>query len=157
MILVDKSIKERSGEIFCEGYAEKYVNAISYDLHIKGVICDDALKDSYTLHPGEFIGRIGEKNSRIRQGLSVAGPHYYPGHKTYIYLRIQNITCANITIRENDSIAQIIFEQLESVPEKAYDEQEDDCLRRPGRGTWFFFGTGNSRKHSGRKRKSYIC
>ena len=81
MILVDKSIKERSGEIFCEGYAEKYVNAISYDLHIKGVICDDALKDSYTLHPGEFIfvqtremihmpkdliGRIGEKNSRIR-------------------------------------------------------------------------------------------
>ena len=27
MILVDKSIKERSGEIFCEGYAEKYVNA----------------------------------------------------------------------------------------------------------------------------------
>ena len=23
MILVDKSIKERSGEIFCEGYAEK--------------------------------------------------------------------------------------------------------------------------------------
>ena len=140
MILVDKSIKERSGEIFCEGYAEKYVNAISYDLHIKGVICDDALKDSYTLHPGEFIfvqtremihmpkdliGRIGEKNSRIRQGLSVAGPHYYPGHKTYIYLRIQNITCANITIRENDSIAQIIFEQLESVPEKAYDEQED--------------------------------
>ena len=97
------------------------------------VSCDDALKDSYTLHPGEFIfvqtremihmpkdliGRIGEKNSRIRQGLSVAGPHYYPGHKTYIYLRIQNITCANITIRENDSIAQIIFEQLESVPEK---------------------------------------
>ena len=57
MILVDKSIKERSGEIFCEGYAEKYVNAISYDLHIKGVICDDALKDSYTLHPGEFILR----------------------------------------------------------------------------------------------------
>ena len=106
MILVDKSIKERSGEIFCEGYAEKYVNAISYDLHIKGVICDDALKDSYTLHPGEFIfvqtremihmpkdliGRIGEKNSRIRQGLSVAGPHYYPGHKTYIYLRIQHV------------------------------------------------------------------
>lgn len=115
------------------GICGKYVNAISYDLHIKGIICDDALKDSYTLHPGEFIfvqtremihmpkdliGRIGEKNSRIRQGLSVAGPHYYPGHKTYIYLRIQNITYANITIRENDSIAQIIFEQLESVPEK---------------------------------------
>ena len=48
----------------------------------------------------------------------MAGPHYYPGHKTYIYLRIQNITCANITIRENDSIAQIIFEQLESVRKK---------------------------------------
>ena len=139
MILVDKSIKERSGEIFCEGYEEKYVNAISYDLHIKGIICNDALQDSYTLHPGEFIfvktrelihmpkdlmGRIGEKNSRIRQGLSVAGPHYYPGHRTYIYLRVQNITCANIIIKKDDSIAQLIFEQLESVPEKAYDEQE---------------------------------
>ena len=29
MILVDKSIKERSGEIFCEGYAEKYVHISS--------------------------------------------------------------------------------------------------------------------------------
>ena len=47
MILVDKSIKERSGEIFCEGYAEKYVNAISYDLHIKGVISGCSLRIAF--------------------------------------------------------------------------------------------------------------
>ena len=114
MILVDKSIKERSGEIFCEGYAEKYVNAISYDLHIKGVICDDALKDSYTLHPGEFI--------LFRQGNDTYAERSYrkDWRKEFPYktgvvcwqvriiiqviniylLRIQNITCANITIRE---------------------------------------------------------
>ncbi len=111
MILTDKDIKERGGRLIIEGYDEKNVTAISYDLHIQGIINEDKLEDSYVLRPGEIIfiktreqiqmpddlmGRIGEKNSRMRQGLSVSGPHYYPGHKTYLYLRVQNITSGMI-------------------------------------------------------------
>ena len=46
------------------------------------------------------MGRIGEKNSRMRQGLWVSGPHYFPGHKTYIYLRVQNLTADTIKIKK---------------------------------------------------------
>ena len=39
MILVDKKIKERHTEIFSDNcYDEKYVNAVSYDLHVSGIV-----------------------------------------------------------------------------------------------------------------------
>lgn len=140
MILVDREIKRRASEIFLEGYIESNVTAISYDLHIQGIISEDELVKKYTLRPGEVVfikteekikmpddlmGRIGEKNSRMRQGIVVAGPHYYPGHSTYLYLRVQNITAGTIKIKEGDKIAQIFFEQLTQSPEIDYAHQPD--------------------------------
>ena len=140
MVLVDKEIKRRSGEIFQEGYDETDVTAISYDLHIKGIIVNESLVDMYTLRPGEVVfiktkekitmpndlmGRIGEKNSRMRQGLIVAGPHYYPGHCTYLYLRVQNVTSGTLKLKTGDAIAQIFFEELSDRPEKNYVQQPD--------------------------------
>ena len=140
MILVDKDIKNRSSDIFCGGcYRESCVKAVSYDLHILGIVAQDELSDSYVLHPNEVIfvkmeetihmpnnlmGCIGEKNSRMRQGLWVSGPHYFPGHETYIYLRVQNITANKIRIKKGDAIAQIFFEQLSQEPEHTYNEQQ---------------------------------
>lgn len=141
MILVDKNIKNRHSEIFCDGcYDESSVNAVSYDLHIEGIVEQDALVDSYILRsnemifvkmsekihmPNDLMGRIGEKNSRMRQGLIVSGPHYFPGHETYIYLRVQNITASTIKIKKGDKIAQIFFEQLSEEPEHTYNEQKN--------------------------------
>ena len=139
MVLVDKMIKERATEIFLEGYDESSVTAISYDLHIEGIVCGEKLVDSFILRPGEIVfiktkemirmpndlmGRIGEKNSRMRQGLCVAGPHYFPGHQTYLYLRVQNISSGTIQIKEKDAIAQIIFEELGGKPETSYEYQK---------------------------------
>ena len=138
MMLVDKKIKERASEIFIEGYNESDVTAISYDLHIAGIVEDERLSETYLLRPNEVVfiktkemikmpndlmGRIGEKNSRMRQGLCVAGPHYYPGHKTYLYLRVQNITSGTIRIKKGDKIAQIFFEELGDTPEENYEQQ----------------------------------
>ena len=85
MILVDKEIRRRQSEIFCNGcFKDECLNAVSYDLHIAGVVMKDELSDSYVLRPNEVVfiktkeqiqmprdlmGRIGEKNSRMRQGL----------------------------------------------------------------------------------------
>lgn len=138
MILVDKNIKGRNTEIFVEGYEEKSVNAISYDLHVKEIVGNKESLNSYVLKPGEIIfiktiekihmpddlmGRIGEKNSRMRQGLCVSGPHYYPGHETYLYLRVQNISAGTIKVKEKDAIAQIFFEELNEIPEQTYANQ----------------------------------
>ena len=130
MILVDKDIKNRQSEIFCDGcYDESCVNAVSYDLHILGIVAQDELADSYVLHPKEVIfvkmeekihmpkdlmGRIGEKNSRIRQGLWVSGPHYFPGHETYIYLRVQNITSDTIKVKKGDKLLELDLEYLKA-------------------------------------------
>ena len=139
MVLVDKEIKARASEIFAEGYEESNVTAISYDLHIQGIINENKMDDAYILRPGEMVfikskemirmpndlmGRIGEKNSRMRQGLLVSGPHYFPGHVTYLYLRVQNISSGTIKIKEGDAIAQIFFEQLVEEPDKTYEYQK---------------------------------
>lgn len=55
----------------------------------------------------------------------MAGPHYFPGHETYLYLRVQNLSEKSITLKENDAIAQIFFEELNEIPEKTYDQQEN--------------------------------
>lgn len=69
------------------------------------------------------MGRIGEKNSRMRQGLVVSGPHYQPGHQTYAFLRVMNISEDLITISRGNNIAQIIFEQLTGRPDVPYSAQ----------------------------------
>lgn len=144
MILVDKNIKElvNNGELIISNYKEENVKSISYDLTIGAIIKpeendDETTKEvnSYTLNPGDFIfiktseklkiptnilGRIAEKNSLIRTGLVVSGPHYQPGHTTYAFLKVCNTSYNNITINKEDKIAQIIFEELKEVPQTPY-------------------------------------
>ena len=133
MILVDKEIKQRGKDIVIEGYDENNVNSVSYDVTLECIITNDAEKESYILQPGETIfvrtkemihmpddlmGRIGEKNSKMRLGIQVSGPHYFPGHKTYMFLRVSNISPNRIKLDKGDKIAQIFFEQLK----EAYEE-----------------------------------
>ncbi len=138
MILVDKDIQERAkkGELISDGYVKENVNSISYDLTIDTIISEGGMLDSLDLAPNEFVviqtketlsiptdimGRIAEKNSKMRLGLKVDGPHYHPGHvSTRAYLRVYNISNNIITIKSGDKIAQIIFEELKSEPEKPY-------------------------------------
>lgn len=140
MLLVDKEIKQRGKDIVIEGYDENNVNSVSYDVTLECIITNDAEKESYILQPGETIfvrtkemihmpddlmGRIGEKNSKMRLGIQVSGPHYFPGHKTYMFLRVSNISPNRIKLDKGDKIAQIFFEQLKEIPQKTYNLQEN--------------------------------
>lgn len=141
MILVDKDIKKYVAErqLILTGYLEDNLNGMSYDLTMD-VACDQAGNEhkKYELRPGETVfiktheklsipnnvlGQIAEKNSRMRQGLKVDGPHYQPGHVTYAFLRIQNISVNTITLESGMRVAQIIFEQLTQVPDMPYSTQ----------------------------------
>ncbi|MDY3909036.1 MAG: hypothetical protein SOZ48_04820 [Eubacterium sp.] len=139
MILVDKELREYGEDIFVRGYDEKNINAVSYDVTIHSIITDESEVDSYILDPNETIfiktkemihvpddllGRIGEKNSKMRLGLQVSGPHYFPGHKTFMFLRVRNISPNRIKIENGEKIAQIFFEKLSDVPDKTYPMQE---------------------------------
>ena len=143
MILVDKDILNlvHSKKLIVENFKKENLGGVSYDLtldKIVGLEDDESNQVSeYELSPGEavfvktqemlyipenILGRIAQKNSRMRMGLYVDGPHYHPGHKTYAYLRVQNLSSNCITIKRDDKIAQIFFEELNSKPTKLYGE-----------------------------------
>lgn len=140
MILVDKNIKALSaeGKLIKEAYTEENVNSISYDLTLGSFA--DKTETEKKLIPGATViiktkeelcipdnitGRVGEKNSLLRMGLKVDGPQYQPGHTTYAFLRVQNISADEITLKVGMHIAQIYFEELKEQPEKTYAEQKN--------------------------------
>jgi deoxycytidine triphosphate deaminase len=137
MILVDKDIRRLAADhkLIIEGYEEEKVGSISCDLTVDEIICGEEGHSVAVLEPGavvfvktkeklcipeNIIGRIAQKNSRMRMGLYVDGPHYHPGHETYAFLRVWNISSNQITIERGQEIAQIIFEQLTQRPDKLY-------------------------------------
>lgn len=139
MVLVDREIRTRitANEPLISNFNEDNLGAISYDLTLESILVGDEEYSSYELSPGGFvyiktkehlnmptdlIGRIEEKNSRMRMGLIVSGPTYQPGHKTAIFLRVQNISNNIITLRKGTSIAQIVFETLSSTPDTPYNQ-----------------------------------
>lgn len=167
MILVDRDIKKKAanGELIAEGYDELNVSNTSYDLSVDTIYIKTDARHSdgvgeAELEPGEtvfvktiellripndILGVIGEKNSRMRQGLVVAGPHYQPGHETYGYLRVQNISDSVITIKHGTKIAQIFFEQLTQEPERPYSGTFQREMK--------YVGLGNYEKEYSRERK----
>lgn len=139
-MLVDKQIKER-GTTLIFPFEESHITSISYDLDLDGYINKDGglskervilrsgesvmIKTIQSLQmPNDLVGIIGERNSRIRQGLNVVGPHYFPGHTTAIYLRVTNVSPLDIELQHVDGIAQIFFEELSEEPEVSYANQE---------------------------------
>lgn len=141
MFLVDKNITKRviQDNLISENFNQDNVNCVSYDLTVDKVILNNKnKKNSYVIKPNEtvfvktkekinmpydLVGIVTEKNSRMRQGLKIDAPRYQPGHSTFIFLRVQNISNQLISIEENTKIAQIMFGVLTEEPDITYDKQ----------------------------------
>lgn len=153
MVLVDKDIKSRvsSNQLIIKGFKEENLGSVSYDLAID-VFCNGdkteielnpfdsifAKSNEEILIPNNMIGIPAEKNSRMRQGLKVDAPIYQPGHKTFVYMRIQNISGNVIKLRQGDKVLQLFFEQLTDVPELPYDKNPRSSFNNEEN----FFGLG---------------
>ncbi len=148
MYLVDSEIREMcaKNQLIVEEYNADNVGAISYDLEIDHIILKPEKRGSslqeisYGLKPGEvvfvktrekinipndFIGVVSEKNSVMREGLAISAPVYQPGHKTFCYIRVQNISNSEIQLRNGKKIAQIMFSRLSKVPDVPYSQNEN--------------------------------
>lgn len=170
MLLVDKEIKKLISEkqLIISGYSEDNVNGVSYDLTIDGIYTRSLKGEKeYDIAPGEVVfvktleklsipnnilGRIAEKNSRMRQGLRVDGPHYQPGHITYAFLRVQNISENIITLKKGNKIAQIFFEQLSQVPDVPYSAQDQASFQNEVE----FVGVGNYKEEYDKQTKKHV-
>ena len=62
-------------------------------------------------------------------GLQVSGPCYQPGHKTYLFLRVHNMTSQNIPLYQGQGIAQIMFDYLSIEPEIPYSKDTNNSYQ----------------------------
>ena len=170
MILVDKEIKKliEDHQLIIAGYCSENLNGVSYDLTIDYTLDEDGKECvEYDLRPGEtvfiktqeelsipenILGRVAEKNSRMRQGIVVSGPDYQPGHRTYAFLRVSNISKNIIVLSKGSKIAQIMFEQLSQKPDVPYNAQTGASFQNEVE----YKGLGNYKKEYEQQTKQEI-
>ena len=136
MLLNDEEIRSliKSGAL--ADALEKNVGPVSYDLTTKEFYTESGSFSEYVLKPGHsvFVGsrevvslprdlaaRVLLRNSRIRQGLSLDAPLYFPGHKTAIYFRVTNVSGNEIRLDCGKGIAQMVFEKVDAPVTEAYE------------------------------------
>lgn len=136
MILTDRKIKAY-GQNLVAPFAEDRVQAVGYDLTAKTFLLssEQALSEvplepmasvfvqceEEIALPADITATIQLRNSRIRQGLILTAPRYYPGHCTPVYFRVTNFSREAVRLAAGDGIATIIFERLEYPGDHPYD------------------------------------
>lgn len=136
MILTDHKIKDY-GQKLVAPFAEDRVQAAGYDLTAKTfLLSSEQASSEVTLEPmasvfvqceeeialpADITATIQLRNSRIRQGLILTAPRYYPGHCTPVYFRVTNFSREAVRLAVGDGIATIIFERLEYPVDHPYD------------------------------------
>ena len=137
MYLHEVEIKEAVKQSnLIENFKEKNLGCIAYDLTISKIFANSNEYRQYTLAPGEsvFISpdesinlpndcfcEVIQRNSSIRQGLTVTAPVYQPGHHTKVFFRIQNISNDGIYLKSGDSVSSIRFYKFSTPVEHPYD------------------------------------
>lgn len=151
MLLNDRGIAELIGTVLQNADASR-VGAVSYDVQTKYFVdassrhmlsCNLAPGDSVFVAteetialPSDLAARVLLKNSRIRQGLTLDAPLYFPGHKTRIFFRVTNVSGDIISLDTEHDIAQITFERLEQAVERPYEGAFSDEMDYSGMGTY---------------------
>lgn len=135
MVLSDTKIKELMQSGVLENAQDDNVGPVSCDLTTKAFYTSAGKSGTALLNPGDSVfvasreiihlpdnltARVLLKNSRIRQGLDLEAPLYFPGHETVIYYRVTNISADTIELDATRGIAQITFEPVEGVVEHPY-------------------------------------
>ena len=117
------------------GASEGNVGPVSLDLETMGFYERGVLVLEVSLEPGESVFaasnevahlpddlamRVLIRNSRLRQGLSIDAPLYFPGHSTRVFSRVTNMAAAPLTLDTESPIAQAAFEVVDGC-DRPYD------------------------------------
>ena len=87
-----------------------------------GVMLLSGSSTSELIHPpSTIVARVILRNSRIRQGLSLDAPLYFPGHSTRVFFRVTNVSQGAIALDCSRGIAQLVFERVEREIERPFD------------------------------------
>lgn len=130
MLMSDSKIVELIHSGVLEGAKLSNVGPVSYDLVTRGFYLDGKEVAEVELEPGDSVfagsvetirlpsdvaARVVLKNSRLRQGLSIDAPLYFPGHSTRLFFRVTNVSADSIHLDTSRGIAQATFERVDGV------------------------------------------
>lgn len=151
MLLSDGKIKALIKSGVLENANEGNVGPVSYDLTTDYFYVGGERASSAKLMPGDSVfvaakevialpndlaARVLLRNSRIRQGLSLDAPLYFPGHKTAVFFRVTNVSADEIKLGRSKGIAQIAFERVEGGVEHPYNGEFSGELDFRGMGSY---------------------
>lgn len=151
MLLSDAKIRELINNNVLQNANEHNISPVSYDLTTKSFHSKDSEKSYADLMPGDSIfvsseevidlpsdlaARVSLRNSRIRQGLTLDAPLYFPGHKTRVFFRVTNISSDEIKLNTTKGIAQLSFETISGTVEKPYHGAFSDEFDYSGMGNY---------------------
>lgn len=111
------------------------IGQVTYDLRTDGFYVNENKTTGVELNPGDSVfvscvecvqlpndltASILLRNSRIRQGLSLDAPLYFPGHGTRLFYRVTNVSGNSISLDNSKGIAQVAFEHVEGTVAHPY-------------------------------------
>lgn len=151
MLLSDAKIRELIKSNVLQNANESNIGPVSYDLTTKAFHSKKDEKSNADLMPGDSVfvsskeiidlpdylaARVSLRNSRIRQGLTLDAPLYFPGHKTRVFFRVTNISSDEIKLDTAKGIAQLSFEEISGVVENPYHGAFSDEFDYSGMGNY---------------------
>ena len=152
MLLSDGEIRKLIEQDMLVNADKNNVGTITCDLRTKRFVFSDGLsRASCKLQHGDsafvecvegvqlphtIAARVLLKNSRIREGLTLDAPLYFPGHRTVVYYRVTNVSADTITLCSARPIAQIAFERVEKPVDNAYKGTFQDEMEFCGMGRY---------------------
>lgn len=136
MLLSDAEILELIDKGVLVNADKNSVGPVSCDIHSKHFVSPDGKAcDESSLLPGESVfveckegvqlpndiaARVLLKNSRMREGLTLDAPLYFPGHKTVLFFRVTNVSANEVSLDTRKPIAQVAFERVEEPVKQPY-------------------------------------
>lgn len=151
MPLSDTRIKELMAAGVLSGASDKGIGPVSYDLTVKEYCTADGAVNHVELEPGDSVfvasnevirlpddltAEVRLRNSRIRQGLTLDAPLYFPGHHTRVFYRVTNVGAEAIDLDVSSGIAQLTFSPVEGKVAEPYHGSFADELDYRGLGRY---------------------
>lgn len=138
MLLGDVEIKKLIEDGVLVNGLEENVGPVTYDLRTAGFVSQEGPQDCATciLEPGDstfvkciegvklpndLAAQVMLRNSRIREGLTLDAPLYFPGHGTVLFFRVTNVSGSTVELDRQKGIAQVAFERVEEPVEHPYE------------------------------------
>ena len=130
MLLGDSDIEKLISDGVLREARKEQIGPVSYDLRTESFHKNGSNLAEVALAPGDSVfvssienvylsddlaARVLIKNSRLRQGLTLDAPLYFPGHKTKLFFRVTNISSDVINLDTSKGLAQVAFERVDGV------------------------------------------